>query len=111
MKEQKEFLIHILEAIEAIQSFVGDMEFSEFAKDDKTVSAVIRKFEIIGEAAKQLDQSITEKKPNIPWKRMMGMRDRLIHDYFGVDVQLLWRTYQNELPVLKDDIQSLLDEL
>ena len=110
MKDQKEFLIHILEAIDAIQSFMGDMEYSQFVKDDKTVSAVIRKFEIIGEATKKLDRSITDQKPNVPWKKMAGMRDRLIHDYFGVDLHLLWKTYQNEIPILKNEIQSLLDE-
>lgn len=71
--------------MEAIEVFLGDMSFDELEDDDKTSSAVIRKFEIIGEATKQLPNELKEKYPEIPWKSMSGMRDRLIHAYFGID--------------------------
>ena len=80
----KLYVKDILEAIKAIEKFVEGMDFESFKEDDKTSSAVIRKFEIIGEATKNIPQSIKEKYPHIPWKEMAGFRDKLIHFYFGI---------------------------
>ncbi len=77
-------------ACDDIQEFTKGMQYSQFVHDKKTTSAVIRQFEIIGEAAKHIPASIKKKYPEIPWKDMSGMRDRLIHGYFGVDYQLVW---------------------
>ena len=79
------FLKDILDAIEKIEEFVGNMGFDEFTKDDKTVSAVIRKLEIIGEATKYLPAELRRKYPDLPWSSMAKLRDRLIHGYFVVD--------------------------
>ncbi len=84
MREYSLYFKDILEAMAAIEKFVAGMEFEDFKNDDKTSSAVIRKFEIIGEAIKHIPEEIRNKYPQIKWKQMAGMRDRLIHFYFGV---------------------------
>lgn len=73
-------------------------DLDEFQKDDKTSSAVIRKFEIIGEATKNLQDGVKNKNPNLPWREMAGMRDKLIHFYFGVKYDLLWHTIKDVIP-------------
>jgi len=84
MREYSLYLKDILEAMASIEKFVAGMEFEDFKNDDRTSSAVIRKFEIIGEAIKHIPDEIRNKYPQIKWKQMAGMRDRLIHFYFGV---------------------------
>ena len=85
--------------------------FEDFKKDDKSSSAVIRKFEIIGEAAKQIPENVKQECPSVPWKEMAGMRDKLIHFYFGVNYDLLWQTIKNRIPEIKPVIRQLLQEL
>ena len=92
MRDYRLYLKDILAALESVETFVEKMSFEEFRADDKTASAVIRKFEIIGEATKNIPEDIRRQYPKIPWKEMAGMRDRLIHFYFGVDYQLVWTT-------------------
>lgn len=103
------FLRDILSAMEAIERFVEGMNFDEFVKDDKTSSAVIRKLEIIGEAARHIPESLREKFPDIPWRGMAGMRDRLIHGYFEVDYQLVWEVVKREIPKLKPRLKQILE--
>lgn len=107
-KDYKLYLKDIAEAIESIEQFVKGITFDDFVKDDKTTSAVIRKFEIIGEAAKQIPDEIRQEYPTIPWKEMAGMRDRLIHFYSGVDYKLVWDTIKNRLPQVKPLIKKIL---
>lgn len=102
------YLKDILDAMESIEKFVEGMSFANFVGDDKTVSAVIRKFEIIGEATKQIPDEIRAKYPKIPWKEMAGMRDRLIHFYFGVDHNLVWETSQKRIPELMPLLREIL---
>jgi uncharacterized protein with HEPN domain len=105
------YLHDILTAIDAIEGFVGNMTFEEFCRDDKTVSAVIRKLEIIGEATKNIPDDIRKKHDHIPWREMAGMRDKLIHFYFGVNHNLVWKTLASRLPELKDEIRKILESL
>ena len=103
------FLQDIISAIESIEKFVQGMSLDDLVKDDKTSSAVVRKFEVIGEATKHIPDRIKEKHPEIPWKRMAGMRDRLIHAYFGIDYKLLWDAIKIEIPKLKIKLYEILE--
>jgi len=110
MRDYKLYIKDILEAIESIEKFVKGMSFDKFIKDDKTSSAVVRKFEIIGEATKWVSNEIKQKYPQIPWKEMAGMRDRLIHLYFGVDYKLVWETIKKRIPTIKPLMKEILKE-
>ena len=103
-----DFLNDILESIEKIEKFTEDMDIHHFKKDDKTSYAVLRAFEIIGEASKEIPPEIKEKYTELPWKEMAGMRDKLIHAYFGVNLEVVWKTIQEEIPVLKPLIQKVI---
>ena len=101
------YLKDILAAIERIEVFVENMDLEAFKADDKTTSAVIRKLEIIGEAAKGIPGEIRQSHPLVPWNEMAGMRDKLIHFYFGVDHELVWGTIKRRLPEVKQWIKEI----
>jgi uncharacterized protein with HEPN domain len=101
----------ILCAMQSIEQFVEGMKFEQFVKDDKTVSAVIRKFEIIGEAAKHVPEEVRRTYSTVSWSEMAGMRDRLIHEYFGVDHELVWRAIKRRIPELKPILEQIIKEL
>ncbi len=87
------------------------MTFDSFITDRKTVNAVIRSMEVIGEAAKNVPESLRKKYPAVPWKKMAGMRDKLIHEYSGVDLETVWKTATEDLPSIKSMISSVLEDL
>jgi uncharacterized protein with HEPN domain len=101
----------IVQAMEAIEDFVKGFSLDKFKEDDKISSAVIRKFEIIGEATKRIPESVRNRYPDVPWKRMAGMRDRLIHAYSEVDHKLVWDAIKLELPQLLPRMESVLADL
>ncbi len=110
-KEQrtyKMFLDDIQTAIGRIAEYIEGYDFDQFKKDYKTIDAVIRNFEIIGEASKKLDDKIKEKYPNIPWKEMYYLRNRISHEYFGVDYEILWDIAVNYLPENKIQIDQII---
>jgi len=111
MRDHRLYLTDILKAFEAIEGFVQALNFEDFKQDDKTSSAVMRKFEVVGEAAKQTPESIKQSYPAVPWKEMAGMRDKLIHFYFGVNYELLWQTITNRIPEVKHMISQILEDL
>lgn len=106
MRDYALYLKDIFQAIESIEVFTTGMDYATFVADDKTMSAVIRKLEIIGEAVKQLPEETRLKHPEIPWKQIAGMRDKLIHFYFGVNAHLIWQTIHNRLPALKAAVRK-----
>lgn len=110
MRDGSLYLKDILQAIESIEAFTAGMDFEAYQADDKTASAVIRKLEIIGEAVKQLPEEVTRPYPEIPWRQVAGMRDKLIHFYFGVDPALVWQTVRRRLPALKSTVREMLDK-
>ncbi|MBF0338959.1 MAG: DUF86 domain-containing protein [Nitrospirae bacterium] len=110
MRKTSLYLKDMLDAMTAIERFVTGIGYEEFRDDDKTSSAVIRKFEIIGEATKHITQEIRIKYPQIPWKEMAGFRDKLIHFYFGVNFELVWDTIKNVIPDVKLAIEAILRE-
>jgi uncharacterized protein with HEPN domain len=104
------YLKDIKIAITSIEKFIEGLDFDQFKVDDKTSSAVIRKFEIIGEATKNIPEVIRERYSQIPWKDVAGMRDKLIHAYSEVDLKLVWTTIHQRLPTLKSTIEKLIEE-
>lgn len=104
------YLKDILNSIALIEDFIGNMQFNEFAEDKKTSSAAIYQIEIIGEAAKHIPRDKQTKYRKIPWKDMAGMRDRIIHFYFGVDYEIVWKVIKEDLPNLKTQIVKILKE-
>lgn len=90
------------------RAFVVGMDFAGFAGDDKTVYAVVRALEIVGEAAKRIPDDIRSQAPSLPWRSMSGMRDKLVHDYVSVDVEIVWRTVAEDLPDLETKIAALI---
>jgi uncharacterized protein with HEPN domain len=100
----------ILEAIQRIDEYLKGVTFEEFSKDKKTLDAVVGNFAVIGEAAKKVPVSVKRKHPEIAWKRMSGMRDKVIHEYFGVDPRILWDTSRIDLPASRQLLKELLNE-
>jgi len=103
-----DYLRDIIEMMGKIEKFIQGMGFEDFKRDDKTNFAVFRALEVIGEASKHVPEAVKRRHPHIPWKRMAGMRDRLIHGYFGVDLEIVWQTVKRLIPDLKSKLEEVL---
>jgi len=109
MRTKRQFLEDILESIEAIYEYVKYIDFSEFKTDRKTYQAVIREFEIIGEAIKNIYQFLEKCYPNYPFREVIDFRNRICHGYFGIDFFVIWNAIYYDLPKLREIIQNILN--
>ena len=107
-KIDRPYLLHIKEAIEAIETFIRSKTFDDFKKDDYFQSAIIRKLEVIGEAAKHVSPEIKMMAIEIPWEPIVAARNRLIHGYFSIDEERVWGMVIRDIPRLKEQILELL---
>jgi uncharacterized protein with HEPN domain len=107
--EPREYLRHILVEVDYLMAQRAGLTFDDFSASETLRRAFVRSLEIIGEAAKKVPADFRMQHPTVEWRAMTGMRDRLIHDYFGVDYELVWDVVQNHIPELRDQIASMLE--
>jgi uncharacterized protein with HEPN domain len=107
-RDISDYLDDIATAINEAEEFTSNMTYETFASDRKTVNAVIRSLEVLGEATKRIPASFRQKHPDIPWSKMAGMRDVLIHDYMGVDLKTVWKVVKERLPELNSLLATLV---
>jgi uncharacterized protein with HEPN domain len=107
-REYEDYLNDMMENAEKALSFVQGMDYDGFCEDDKAVYAVIRALEIIGEAARQIPESIRQSQPEIQWREIAAMRNKLTHEYFGVNTIVIWRTVHEDLPVIIPLLKKIL---
>jgi len=104
-REYRDFIIDMIEAADMVASFIQGMNKEQFLADKKTQFAVVRALEIIGEAAKKVPDSIRSRYPDLPWREISGMRDKLIHDYFGVNNEVVWKTAVEDVPEIAANLK------
>jgi len=105
-KDNKFYIQHILDAIGIIEGYLKNINYDDFLKDKLIQDGIIRELEIVGEAAKRLTENFKNDHSKIPWKYVCGMRDKLIHDYFGVDLDEVWKTTTEDLKELKQELKN-----
>lgn len=109
-RDYKTSLEDIGEAVSKIRKYTAGLSLDDLSSDEKTLDAVIRNLEVIGEAAKNIPNDIRNRYPSVEWKRVGGLRDILIHQYFGIDLDIIWDIVINKLPILSTQIQQILEE-
>lgn len=109
--EPKVYFEDIADSIEKIESYTEGMSFEKFSKNKMMADAVIRNLEIIGEAVKKIPAETKKQYPNVEWRKIAGLRDILIHEYFGIDLRIIWDIVVNKLPELKHSVKEILTEI
>lgn len=110
-REIELYLKDIKDSIRKIEKYTRNIDFEKFSRDEEKVDAIVRNLITIGEAATNIPKEIKAKNPNVAWREIKGMRNKVIHEYFGVDEEILWKTVKEDLPVFKKQIVKLLKEI
>ncbi len=100
-------LSDMLESIDRVMQYTRGMSYESFSADQKSIDAVVRNLEIIGEAANRLPDDFKEKHPQVEWHKVVGLRNRIIHDYFGIDLQIIWQIIHSDLPLLRQTLSMI----
>lgn len=109
-RDTKLLLEDMLQSAKKIKRYTENLDFNSFIADEKTIDAVVRNFEIIGEASNRIDPDFKDNNPEIEWKRIRGFRNRIVHDYFGVDYEIVWAIIESYLSELIDWLETIVDE-
>jgi len=105
------YLEDIKESIKKIEKYMRGVEFEDFSRDDQLIDAVVRNLSIIGEATKNIPKEVKSKNTDVAWREIKGMRNKVIHEYFGIDEDILWKTIQEDLPTFKKQIAKLAKDI
>ena len=100
-------VLDMLEAARKIELYTAGLDYPEFFSDEKTIDAVARNLEVLGAAARQLPSDFTLRHPDVPWNKLAGLRNRTVHDYFGLDLEIIWQIIRHDLPPLKGQLEKL----
>lgn len=103
------YLEDMLQSMERIGEYIGDLDLQKFKRNHLVIDAVVRNFEIIGEASKNIPKDVREKYPEIPWRQMYGLRNLIAHEYFGVDYEMIWEIAKKNIPVNLRDLSKIVD--
>ncbi len=106
-RRDKEYLADVGEALQRIIAYTVELTFEEFLADQKTQDAVLRNLQVMGEAVKKLSAPLKQAHPRLPWKQMAGMRDKVVHDYFGINYDIVWALVKEELPALLQSLTAI----
>jgi uncharacterized protein with HEPN domain len=110
-RSNKELVIDILESIQKVHRYVEGMNYKTFIQDEKTIDAVVRNFEVIGEAANRIDNDVKDKFPNVEWRRIIGLRNRIVHEYFGIDLEIIWQIIEEKLVDFQTQMEYIRNAL
>ncbi len=109
-RDSRVYLEDILEATRKIASYTAHLSQAAFLEDEKTFDAVVRNLEVIGEAVKKLPEDLRAQHPTVEWKKIAGLRDILIHEYFGLDSEIVWDIVKNKVPTLSEEVRAMVDQ-